>query len=92
MTRIKIGDTWYPSVTSVGHNVTFGEGRPVTVEVYIIDFNEAVYGEVATVEWCYRLRGEEKFASVDALVTQMTADTDHARQYLAHDFHELALD
>ncbi|ANZ67793.1 riboflavin biosynthesis protein RibF [Secundilactobacillus paracollinoides] len=92
VTRIKIGDTWYPSVTSVGHNVTFGEGRPVTVEVYIIDFNEAVYGEVATVEWCYRLRGEEKFASVDALVTQMTADTDHARQYLAHDFHELALD
>lgn len=92
VTRIKIGDTWYPSVTSVGRNVTFGEGRPVTVEVFIIDFNEAVYGEIATVEWCYRLRGEKKFDSVDDLVAQMTADTEHARQYLANDFHKLALD
>ncbi|WP_191987303.1 riboflavin biosynthesis protein RibF [Lapidilactobacillus bayanensis] len=80
-TEILVQDHWYPAMTSVGHNVTFGDHRPVTVEVNIFDFHQDIYGETIKLRWNHWLRGEEKFTDADALVAQLTDDEIKSRQY-----------
>ncbi|KAI3473558.1 hypothetical protein Pfo_031586 [Paulownia fortunei] len=40
----------------IGRNVTFGDNRPVTVEINILNFHNEVYGEAVKVAWYHRLR------------------------------------
>ena len=59
------------AAVSVGVRPTFGTGRAVLVEAYLLDRDEDLYGEVLTIEFVARLRGERRFASVDELIDQM---------------------
>jgi riboflavin kinase / FMN adenylyltransferase len=67
---------------SVGTNPTF-EVRQRRVEAYVLDFSGDLYGATLGIEFVERLRGMEKFASVDALIAQMHADVDRTRAVLA---------
>ena len=72
-----------PAVASVGVRPTFGDDNARLVEVHLLDFSMDLYGlriTTAFVEW---LRPEERFASVEALVHQMTDDVRQARERLA---------
>lgn len=71
----------YWGVASIGYNVTFGNKNDQTIEIYLFDFEQEVYGETLTVYWHDYLRGECKFNSVDELVAQMTQDAKQAKQY-----------
>ncbi|MDV7693637.1 riboflavin biosynthesis protein RibF [Pediococcus parvulus] len=82
--RIKIGTKWWPAMASVGRNVTFGENRPITLEINIFDFDQEIYGEVVSVEWYHYVRGEIKFANADKLIEQLKADEKNIRQYFAN--------
>lgn len=79
--KIKIADTWYQGMASIGHNVTFEANRPLTVEVNIFDFDEEIYGERVEVQWLKRLRSEVKFTRVDALIEQLKDDEQKARYF-----------
>lgn len=79
--RLKVGAIWYPGMVSVGRNVTFGDDRPITVEMNLLDFQGNLYGEPVEVEWHHRLRGEVKFAGVDPLVAQLKQDEADTRDY-----------
>jgi riboflavin kinase/FMN adenylyltransferase len=70
-----------PAAISVGTNPTF-EGKQRTVEAYILDFDEDIYGVELGVEFVGRLRGMVKFDSVEALVEQMGRDVEQARDLL----------
>jgi riboflavin kinase/FMN adenylyltransferase len=70
------------AAVSVGTNPTF-EVRQRRVEAYVLDFAGDLYGDALGVEFVHRLRGMEKYDSVDALVTQMRADVAGARDLLA---------
>jgi riboflavin kinase/FMN adenylyltransferase len=70
-----------PAAISVGTNPTF-EGRKRTVEAFILDFDEDIYGCELAVEFVERIRGMEKFESVDELVEQMGRDVEKARGLL----------
>ncbi|EDP67700.1 riboflavin biosynthesis protein RibF [Carnobacterium sp. AT7] len=72
--EILVGGQVYKGMASIGHNVTFEPNRPLTVEVYILDFSDDIYGEEVTVFWHDYLRGEEKFDSIDALIAQLKQD------------------
>jgi len=73
----------WPAAISVGTNPTFGEGER-TVEAYALDRDDLdLYGAHAAIDFAARLRGNERFDTVDALVTQMRADVDRARFMLA---------
>ncbi|AIG65380.1 riboflavin biosynthesis protein RibF [Weissella tructae] len=81
--RLRVGDTWYPGMASIGYNVTFGENRPKTVEINILDFKQNIYGESVNVEWLQYLRGEVKFTTAENLVTQLHQDEIDTRAYFA---------
>ncbi len=68
------------AAVSVGVRPTFGTGRAVLVEAYLLDRDEDLYGRMLTIEFIQRLRGERRFDSVDALVEQMHLDVEHARE------------
>lgn len=68
-------------VASVGTRPTFG-GETAILEVHLFDFASDIYGRFIEVEFIARLRDEEKFATVDALVEQMHVDARQARQVL----------
>ncbi|MDT4912583.1 MAG: riboflavin kinase / adenylyltransferase [Pseudonocardiales bacterium] len=67
---------------SVGTNPTF-EVRQRRVEAYVLDFSGDLYGATVGIEFVERLRGMEKFDSVDTLVTQMHADVARTRELMA---------
>ncbi len=67
---------------SVGTNPTF-EGRHRRVEAFVLDFSADLYGANLGVEFVHRLRGMERFDSVEALVEQMAKDVAETRAILA---------
>jgi riboflavin kinase/FMN adenylyltransferase len=72
-----------PAVLNVGVRPTFGELRR-TVEAFLLDFDGDLYGRWLTLELVERLRGERRFAGVDALRQAITADVARTREVLAH--------
>ena len=55
----------------------------MTVEAHLLDFDGDLYGTRLRLEFLRRLRGEKRFASVDALVDQMRLDVEEARRAVA---------
>lgn len=80
-TRICIdGGPWLKAMTNIGTNPTFERSRK-TIETHIIDFNANIYGQHARIEFCKRLRGEQKFDSVDELKAQLQRDREATLAY-----------
>jgi riboflavin kinase/FMN adenylyltransferase len=76
-------DGRWPAAISVGPNATFGENER-TVEAYALDRDDLdLYGAHVAIDFTARLRGTERFDSVEDLITQMHRDVDQARQLLA---------
>ena len=73
----------YPAAINVGVRPTFGTGRSLLVEPYLIGFDGYLYGETLRIAFAERMRGERRFDSVDALIEQMKADVDEATRLLA---------
>ncbi|MEO0916268.1 MAG: bifunctional riboflavin kinase/FAD synthetase [Pseudomonadota bacterium] len=72
----------YTGVASAGVRPMFGENKP-NIETHVFDFKGDLYGAELSVALVSYLRPEEKFDSLDALITQMDADSDAARDRLA---------
>jgi riboflavin kinase/FMN adenylyltransferase len=72
----------YRAAVSVGTNPTFS-GRARTVEVFVLDSTADLYGQHVAVDFIGRIRGQQKFDSVDELVTAMNADAEQARSLLS---------
>ena len=78
-TYAKVEGKHYPSITNVGNNPTFGNTKK-TIETFIFDFDESIYGKQFTLEWIARLRGEKKFDSVSDLIAQIQKDIVAAKE------------
>ena len=72
----------YHGVASIGERPTFGVNAP-NFEVHVFDFTGDLYGVEISVGLVDRLRGEEKFDTVDALIDQMNRDSQAARSVLS---------
>jgi riboflavin kinase/FMN adenylyltransferase len=72
---------WLRSITNIGNKPTFGGDREVTIETHMMDFDRQLYGEKIRVRFLYRLRGERKFESVEALRAQIDRDRGRAVRY-----------
>jgi riboflavin kinase / FMN adenylyltransferase len=68
------------AAVSIGVRPTFGTGRAVLVEAYLLDREVDLYGQTLRIDFLQRLRGERRFESVDALVEQMWRDVERTRE------------
>jgi riboflavin kinase / FMN adenylyltransferase len=65
---------------SLGRRPTFYEEADLSLlEAYLLDFDADLYGHTAAVRFRDRIRGQERFASVDDLVEQMGRDVADTR-------------
>jgi len=86
VTRAHVRENAYPSCTSIGVRPTFNAEAMPTVETYILDFDQDLYGQELRIDLLHRLRGEMKFDSVDDLVAEINCDIEKTREYFrAHD-------
>jgi len=71
----------HPAVVSLGTRPTVNGTDPL-LEVHLFDFDGDLYGQYLDVDFVARLRDEQKFESLDALVAQMHRDAAAARAVL----------
>jgi riboflavin kinase/FMN adenylyltransferase len=67
-------------VASIGTRPTVN-GIDTILEVYILDFDQEVYGYSVEVEFLYKIRNEEKFDSLAELTTWIAQDTEKAKAF-----------
>lgn len=81
--RVKLGAETIKGVASLGVRPTFG-GKQLLLETYLFDFNRDIYGQYIEVVFLHKLRDEEWFTDVNALLAQMKIDAEQAKAY-THD-------
>lgn len=79
--RVRVEGKLHDGVASFGRRPTFDNGNPL-FEVHLFDFAGDLYGRWMDVSVICRLRGEERFDSIDALIAQMDRDSAEARAAL----------
>lgn len=72
-TNVKYKGNKFKGLTSVGNNPTVN-GKELTIETYILNFDEMIYGEELKVYFIERIRDELKFDTLDELVEQIKKD------------------
>ncbi len=77
--RVDRGQASLKGVANLGVRPTF-EGSAPVLEVHLFDYDGYLYGEKLNVHFVERLRGEQKFSGVDALVAQIGQDVEAARK------------
>ena len=71
--EVFVKNKFYKGMLSIGTNPTVN-GDKLTVEVYILDFNEDIYGEEITVKFRDFLHEEIKFESLEKLIERLDED------------------
>lgn len=76
-TNVEINGKVYKGITSIGNNPTVN-GKELTIETYILDFNKYIYDEEIKIYFIDRIRDEMKFNGIDELVCQLKKDKSYA--------------
>lgn len=71
----------YEAAANVGTRPTVSDGDAVNCETHILGYDGDLYGKSVRVEFCRRLRGEEKFDSVAALKAAIERDIRDTHAY-----------
>ena len=71
----------YGGITNVGRKPTIGGNFPIGVETHLFDVSKDLYGEEAKVRFLSHVRPEQKFRSLDSLISQMKQDIQYGRAY-----------
>jgi riboflavin kinase/FMN adenylyltransferase len=85
-----VGPKPLASVSSLGIRPTVSGTEPL-LEAHLFDFDGDLYGRRITIEFVAKLRDEEKFADLPALVRQMDIDSQQARKILRHDMEDFGV-
>ena len=71
----------YQSMTNIGKQPTFG-GSQRTIEVYILDYHNNLYGHKLKIDLIERLRDEKQFGTAEELKKQIAEDVEQGRAIL----------
>lgn len=69
----------YPSATNVGINPTFNE-IDLKIENHVIGFDQQLYGKEIEICFLEYIRPEQKFESIDALISRMQEDINYIKE------------
>lgn len=72
-------------VANIGIRPTVG-GDKALLEVHLFDFNRTIYGEHVQVHFLHKIRDEQRFDGLDALIAQIKIDCGQAREFFANEF------
>lgn len=78
-TNVKINEKIFKGITSVGNNPTVN-GQELTVETYILDFSNDIYGKEINIYFIDRIRDEIKFNNINELIQQLKKDKKFAEK------------
>lgn len=78
-TNVEINGKIFKGITSVGNNPTVN-GKELTVETYILDFDNDIYEKEIRVYFIDRIRDEIKFNNIDELIDQLQKDKKYAEK------------
>jgi riboflavin kinase/FMN adenylyltransferase len=73
----------YYGLLSLGSRPTFHTNGDVIPEFYIFDFKEDIYSKVLDVNLVEKIRDEEKFNSVEELISRMKMDEEAGKEILS---------
>ena len=82
ITDVFLDGDQYKGMLSIGTNPTVG-GTEKTVEVYILDFDEDIYGKEITVAFREFLHDEIKFESLEKLIEKLDDDKKRTEDFYA---------
>lgn len=81
ITRTLLDGKFYPSLTNVGLNPTFGDIARTSVETHILNFDKNIYNKKIEVFFISKIRAEKKFKSREELMEQITRDIGTAKEF-----------
>ena len=70
----------YNGITNIGTRPSIEDGNMVTIETFIYDFSDDIYGAEVIVQPLHFIRGEKRFDSIDDLTKQIEMDILEARE------------
>jgi riboflavin kinase/FMN adenylyltransferase len=79
----RLGDTSgavHHAAINLGTNPTFVSGGALSLEAHLLDFTGDIYDERVRVAFVARLRDEQRFPSIDALIAQIQRDIQSVRE------------
>jgi riboflavin kinase / FMN adenylyltransferase len=79
--RAELQGQIFSAVANIGTCPTFNN-QELSLEVFLMDFDQDIYGAHLAVQFVQRLRDEQRFDDVPALVTQIKRDVAAARQII----------
>jgi len=80
----QLGTERYFGVANIGVRPSFDNGAR-TVETFVLDFAQDIYGCDLVVEFVERLRSERRFENTDDLIAQIQKDVEQARRILGEE-------
>lgn len=80
-----VNDRCYSAVVNIGSKPTFHEEYPLSIEAHLMDFAGDIYGQNISISIIEKIRDEQRFASLEELVAQITKDRDQAYQITSSD-------
>ncbi|EGT3614756.1 bifunctional riboflavin kinase/FAD synthetase [Clostridium perfringens] len=78
-TNVEVNRKIYKGITSVGNNPTVN-GKNITVETHILNFDEDIYGKNIKLYFISKIRSEKKFNSLEELKEQLIKDKKFAEK------------
>jgi len=82
-TRTLVDEKLYLSATSIGNQPTFGENER-TIESYLIDFSDNLYGKNINIQFEKHIRDQKYFGSTIELKKQMLKDVEETQIILSN--------
>ncbi len=70
----------YRGMMNIGKRPTIDNSNHISIEVHILDFNQDIYHDVLQVKFLKKIRDEQKFESIEALIKQLHKDRDFVRK------------
>ncbi len=75
-----LGERPLPGAANLGVRPTV-DGTRALLEVHLLDFNQQIYGRYVEVEFCEKLRDEERYPNIELLKEQIARDVAVSREY-----------
>jgi riboflavin kinase / FMN adenylyltransferase len=79
---IEIENLKYEALINIGTNPTVSQSNSLqTIEAYILDFDQTIYGKEIKAEFLEKIRDQKKFSSINDLKNQISYDVEFAKSY-----------